>query len=225
MKTLTKFLSILALGTVIFTSCQKDPNLNDLDNKYIVQTEYKDGTDFNKLSSYFINDTVYVIGGSKDEKVQKWDYETNERAKALIDEVKANLDSRGYTEQNDTVGVDMTIQLTYFQNTQFFVGGNYNWWNYWNTWGGGWYWGYYPYYPSYYYPAVYSYKIGTFIIDVMDNKATPVMIKGEDNEEYPSKPVIWNMNASGQMGSEQYNQDVLKWSINQGFEQSPYFKK
>lgn len=224
MRTLTKFLFVLTLGALAFTSCQKDPNLDDLDNKYIVQTEYKDGTNFSNYSTYFINDTVYVIGGSKDQKVEKWDYATNAKAKGLIDQVTANMNARGYTAQTDTAGVDLNIQLTYIQDTQYFLAGYNYWWDYWNTWG-GWYWGYYPYYPSYYYPVGYAYKVGTFITDVVDNKAAPIMVKGADNQNHPSKPVVWNLTASGQMGSTAYNQAVIEWSINQGFEQSPYFKK
>lgn len=221
MKRLTT-LTLLSLSLLIIsTSCKKDPDMDKLDNDYLVETNYKQGTDFASKSTYFINDTVYVIGGNGDQKIQKWDYETNANAKAIINTIKDNMSAKGYKNQTDTVGVDLGIQVTYFENLEYFTQFYNYWWDYWDYWGGGWYWDYYPYYPYPVYPITYSYQVGSLEIDMIDNKAKPVTI----NNKKIVKPVIWNSYATGlNSGNEQFDQKLIVQSINKSFAQSPYLQ-
>ena len=225
MKFFKAFLAVGIVGAAAFTSCQKDPSMDDLDNKYIVQTEKASDVNFGKFSTYFVNDTVFVIGGSNDEKTEKWDYEKSTRAKGMIDKVIQNMDERGYTRleravDGTTPNAQLGLQIVYMQNAYLYYGYGYNsWYDYWGAWNGGWNWG--GYYPGYYsYPLAYSYSTGSVIVDMMDNTA-PVKIAADSHEE--GKPIIWNAYASGLLSSNKtYNQNVVEWSIDQAFDQSPY---
>lgn len=228
MKLLKLSFALFAVGVFVFTSCEKDPDWDQSDNKYVVQTEYDAKADFKKFGSYFINDTVYVIGGDSDKKIERWNYRESARARGLIDNVVKNMDACGYTRVLNSSGTgepafDLGLQVVYVQDTRFMVGLGYNsWWDYWNVWGGGWYWGwnYPPYYP---FPVYYSYSVGAVIVDMIDNNSDPVQTPGEHK---PSKPVVWNAYARGELSSNNtFNQQVAEWSINQAFVQSPYLKK
>lgn len=216
MKT-TKLLScLLPLVLLLFTACEKDPDTDDLSVDLVVRTDYMQDAEFVKKPKYFIGDTIYVIGSSKDKKTEKWAYGTNEKAKEMLDLVKDRMDTYGYEVQADTTGVDLRMQITYIEDMYYYLQLYYDyWWDYWENWG-GWYWGYYPYYP---YPVFYTYKTGSLIIDMVDNKATPIeMSKGKK-----AKPVIWNTYASGLIsGNKNFNQKLVLKAINEAFDQSPY---
>ncbi len=51
------FLFALAV-TALFSSCEKDPDLNKLDSDYAVYTNYDNGIQFNKFSSYYLPDSI-----------------------------------------------------------------------------------------------------------------------------------------------------------------------
>lgn len=55
------FLFALAV-TALFSSCEKDPDLNKLDSDYAVYTNYDNGIQFNKFSSYYLPDSILVAG-------------------------------------------------------------------------------------------------------------------------------------------------------------------
>lgn len=85
------FLFALAV-TALFSSCEKDPDLNKLDSDYAVYTNYDNGIQFNKFSSYYLPDSILVAGGGM--KAQYW---KDENAQKIISEVVAEMDDRGYT--------------------------------------------------------------------------------------------------------------------------------
>lgn len=205
-------------GVFVFTSCEKDPDWDDLDYNYIVQTDYKEGTDFDKYSLYSVNDTVYVIGSSNSEDgIEKWVYSESARARGMIDQVIKNMNDRGYIVADAAMEKpELTFQLVYIQDMRYYWGYYGSWWDYWGYWTGS-NWGYYPY------PVVYSYAVGSVIVDMLDNNGEPIQNPGEHK---PRKPVIWNAYATGQLSSSnQFNQEVAEWSINQAFNQSPYLRK
>lgn len=59
------FLLILLLA-----SCQKDPDMSKLDNDFVVYTNHDSKTDFKSFTTFYIPDSVLVIGNS--EKPQYW---------------------------------------------------------------------------------------------------------------------------------------------------------
>ncbi len=228
MKSLKKLFVLVAFGVFIFTSCEKDPDWDQSDNKYVVKTEYDNKADFNKFGTYFVNDTVYVIGSNSDKKIERWNYKESARARGMIDNVIKNMDAYGYKRVVQMADMpkpdfDLGLQVVYIQDTRYMIGTGYNsWWDYWGAWGGGWSWGwnYPPYYP---YPVYYTYSVGSVIVDMIDNNGTPAQVPGEHK---PRKPIVWNAYAQGELStSNNFNQQVAEWSINQAFVQSPYLKK
>ena len=54
------FLLILLLA-----SCQKDPDMSKLDNDFVVYTNHDSKTDFKSFTTFYIPDSVLVIGNSE----------------------------------------------------------------------------------------------------------------------------------------------------------------
>ena len=105
------FLFALAV-TALFSSCEKDPDLNKLDSDYAVYTNYDNSIQFNKFSSYYLPDSILVAGGGM--KAQYW---KDENAQKIISEVVAEMDDRGYTRVDDKEKADIGLQLSYAQQT------------------------------------------------------------------------------------------------------------
>ena len=53
----------LALAAVAFCSCQKEPSTSDLHGDYLVYTAHDTGTDFSAIDTYFLPDSILLIGG------------------------------------------------------------------------------------------------------------------------------------------------------------------
>ena len=90
------FLFALAV-TALFSSCEKDPDLNKLDSDYAVYTNYDNGIQFNKFSSYYLPDSILVAGGGM--KAQYW---KDENAQKIISEVVAETVSYTHLRAHDT---------------------------------------------------------------------------------------------------------------------------
>lgn len=212
------FILLVSIGAFLsLASCDKNPNFDKMDDDYIVRTDYDKQFDFGSKVTYFLSDTVYVIDGSSKFKMDKWEYNTNKNAEAILDVINYQMKAVGYEPTKDTAKADMTFFVTYFNDVQAYYNNYNNWWDYWSAWG-GWYWGYYPAYPSYYAP-VYTYQLGSIEIDIIDQKATPKMVK----QGYNTKPIVWSTYATGlNSGSNAYDRTLVVNAINQAFAQSPY---
>lgn len=218
-------LSIALLGAVIgFGSCQKEPSTSSLRDEYLVYTAYDQKADFQAITTYYIPDSILLIGpGAVDDagnKVAK--YWKDQDALALIGAVVAELDARGYTRIADPLErqmADVGLQLSYVEETTYFVGYNDPYW-----------WGYYPYYwdPGYwgswwggwYYPfrTYYGYTTGSLLQEMVD-------LTAEESSDR-KLPVIWNSYISGLLhGNNAININEAVEAIDQAFEQSPYLKK
>ena len=62
----------LALAAVAFCSCQKEPSTSDLHGDYLVYTAHDTGTDFSAIDTYFLPDSILLIGGS--DRTEYWMY-------------------------------------------------------------------------------------------------------------------------------------------------------
>ena len=54
----------LALVVAAFCSCQKEPSTSDLHRDYLVYTAHDTGTDFAAIDTYYIPDSILIIGNS-----------------------------------------------------------------------------------------------------------------------------------------------------------------
>lgn len=199
---------LLAFMTLAVVSCEKDPDMGQLDNDMVVYTDYDNQTDFSKFQTYFLPDSILEVGSHRAV------YWKDENAQKLIKAVESEMNSRGYQritdpEQKNTA--DLGVQLSYIAQTTTVVSGGYwgGWWDYayWGPWWGGWY---YPYTVS------YSYNTNSLIMEMVD--------LSESGTENAKLPVVWYSKASGYQYNSQYDILLMNDAISQAFEQSPYIQ-
>ena len=76
----------ILLAVFAFAACEKDPDMDKLDNDYLVYTNYDKKADFKQFSTYYIPDSVLVIGDKKDPEYWKGEagYTGKLRSKYLL---------------------------------------------------------------------------------------------------------------------------------------------
>lgn len=199
---------ILATICVFITSCQKDPDTDKLDRNYLVYTNYDIDTDFSAIESFYVIDSILIIGNS--EKPTYW---KNNNSQQIINAYNDRLESRGYIRVPEPGEADVILQLSYINNTYYFTSfGPGPWWNsypgYWNWGGWGWY---YPY------TFNYSYSTGSIIAELVNTNAPTAQ-----NDRLT---VIWNAYICGLLNGNNLSLSRTMSAIDQAFIQSPYLKK
>lgn len=198
-------LPLLAI-LVAFTSCEKDPDTDKLDDNYLVLTNYDIGTDFASFDSFFVIDSILIINDQT-----KATYWKNENSQRIVDAFNEHFKARGYTAADKGAEADIVLQLSYVSTTYYFNNTVGPWWynypGYWNWGGGGWY---YPF--SFY----YTYSTGSIIGELVDRKS----------ERSDKKlTIVWNTYISGLLYGNNLSYYRTMNAINQAFEQSPYLVK
>ena len=120
-----KLIPIL-LAVFALVSCEKDPDMDKLDNEYLVFTSHDTSTKFNDFSTYYIPDSILIIGDKKDPEYWK-----DENAQTIINAFKTKMNAAGYTAV-DKDDADLGLQVSYVASTYYFHG-YYNdgpWWGY-----------------------------------------------------------------------------------------------
>lgn len=204
---------MIALLAAAVASCQKDPSTSDLHKDYLVYTDYDGGTKFSSFGTYYIPDSILLIGGA-----DKTEYWKNTQALEIIDKVVANLDKRGFVRTEEKALADLGIQLSYVRRATYFVGYDLPYW-----------WWYYPYYwtPGYWgdwlgwhypYRVYYGYTAGSLLVEMLNLDA--------DRESGKKLPVVWDSFIGGLLSSDaEINQQRTLEALDQAFVQSPYLKK
>ena len=62
---------LLAVFAIAFVSCEKDPDMDKLDSKYLVYTNYDTKADFKAFETYYLPDSILVIGNIKTPNIGK----------------------------------------------------------------------------------------------------------------------------------------------------------
>ena len=207
-----KKLFLFTIPLVLLASCEKDPDMENLDGDLAVYTDYAPDADFGSFDTYYLPDSILEPGQGRDATYWKDDY-----AQMLISEVSLLMDGRGFTRLAGEEGketADLGLQMTYIaQTNQVATGGlYYGWWDY------G-YWG--PWWSSWYYPyaVTYSYDTGTLLLELVD------LTKASDDGTARRLPVVWYANAQGySFGNSRADAALLLRAIDQAFAQSPYVK-
>ena len=206
--TMTKISLCFLVIICVVTGCRKTPDFSQLSDEFIVSTSQDKNASFNSYNTYFISDTVIYIGGIGSDSIL-----VGPNALQLVQAVKNNLNSRGYTFVSRSENPDIGLILSAIKDINVIIEYYPGWWD---GYYGGCYWYYYCY--PYYYPwtSVYTYTTGTVILNMYDlkNANADSQIKG-----------IWNTTALGALGSST-SQNIGNGvdAINQGFEQSPYIQ-
>ncbi len=203
-----RVLLLASFVSLLFASCQKDPDMDKLDNDYLVYTNYDVGTDFKKFDTYYVIDSILIIGN--DDKTAYWN---NANSEKIVTAFSDQLEAAGYLPAANTDDADIVLQLSYISETYYFpLYGNGPWWNgypgYWNWGGWGWY---YPY------SFTYSYSTGSIIGELVNTNApTP------QNDKLT---VVWNTYICGLLNGNNLSLSRTMEAISQAFKQSPYLSK
>lgn len=197
---------LAALGSVLFSSCLKQPDLDQLTNNLVVATNIDDEADLSSFSTYYISDSVaYLANGPTDTII------SNSNVQQLVDAVKSNMNARGYTFVAKGSNPDMGINMGIIKNTSATIIYPGWWWGY-PGWWDPWYWGWY--YP-YYYPWSVTYVVttGTILIDLVNRK----------NAQADGKlSILWSAVLGGAVASDvNTNVQLGVNAINQAFAQTP----
>lgn len=213
-KILPFFLLVLLLA-----SCQKDPDMSKLSDDFVVFTDYNKDAKFDSFNTFYIPDSVMVIGNS--ENPEFW---TVAEAGDIVTTLVNSMEGRGYARSTDKVDADLGLQVSFVKNVNYFTNYNdnsywwwgypgYRWWyNYWgnNIWN-GW---------DYPYTVVYSYSVGSLLVELVNLKTPlPKIVDAK-------LPVLWTAYMTGLLsGSDKVNIQLSTRAIEQAFVQSPYIKK
>ena len=198
------------LLTVLQEGCLKSPDFDQLSADFVVTTKTDSSKNFSSFRTYYISDTVAYHSDVVTDTILN-----NASSKQLVDAVKQNMNSLGYTFVAKGGKPDLGINMGVLKNTTVSVvyGG---WWDYWYGWWDPWYWGWY--YP-YYYPWAYAYSIttGSVVITMADLKDAPT----DQNLR-----IVWLSIMGGAVG-DNLDANVQRGvtAINQAFTQSPLLKR
>ena len=200
----------ILLAVFAFAACEKDPDMDKLDNDYLVYTNYDKKANFKEFTTYYFPDKILVISDKEEPE-----YLEGEAAQEILAAYKSNMDQRGYTMAASKEEAQLGIQVSYIKSTYFFTDyGQPEWWwgypgywgsGYWGNWGGGWY---YPY------AVNYSYSTNSFITEIVNL----------DAPEGPKEklPILWTSYMTGLVYSSNMNKALAVKGVNQAFTQSPY---
>ena len=201
-----------ALIAVAFCACQKEPSTSDLHRDYLVYTAHDTDTDFAAIDTYYVPDSILVIGNS-----DKTEYWKDADAQEIIGTVADLMESRNFVRTDDKETAQTGLQISYVERVTYFVGYDYPYW-----------WWYYPYYwaPGYWgdwlgwhypYQVYYGYTAGSMLIEMVDLTA--------DRQSNRKLPVIWDSFIGGLLtSSHKVNMQRTLDAVNQAFMQSPYLE-
>ncbi len=205
-KVLACLLVACALG-----SCEKDPDMSELDSDFAVYTQYDPDFDFSQATTFYLPDSILTAGEGL-----KREYWKDENAQTLVDQVAQELTRRGYVRSNDKDAADVGVQMTYVETTVNmvgFVGGYWDgWWSsgFWGPyWGGGWY---MPF------PISYQYDTGSIVLEMVDLASADA---GDPSRN--QLPIVWRASSEGYLSSSsRVNMTLVQRAIEQSFDQSSY---
>ena len=192
----------------LLCSCEKDPDTDKLDNDYLVLTNYDSNTDFGKINSFYVIDSILII----DNQADKPKYWNNENSQKIVNAYNDNFISCGYTQAASGEEADVVFQLSYINTTYYFNNSVGPWWNsypgYWNWGGHGWY---YPFL------VPYSFSTGSIIGELVDLQSRL--------SETDKLTVVWNAYICGLLSGNSLSMSRTLDGIDQAFSQSHYLSK
>lgn len=208
-----KMIPLMLLAILSLAACEKEPDSGELDYKFMVYTDHDTGHDFSAARTYYLPDSILLIGNYPTPKYWKDDY-----AQRIIGTYAGNMDDLGYVRAKKREDADLGLQVSYVESTYHAIvtGSPEWWWNYPGYWDLG-YWGnwghwYYPY------AVHYSFSTGAFIAEMLDLKAP----QGEDEQ----LPVVWSSYLAGQLsGMQAFDVQQAIDGVNQSFAQSAYLAR
>lgn len=200
----------LALLVLMLSACQKEPSTGSLHRDFVVYTAHDTSADFAAFETYFLPDSILLIGG-----YNKPAYWKDADAQEIIATMADALSERGFVRVGLQEEADLGFQISYVEERTYFVGANYPYW-----------WWYYPYYwsPTYWgdwsgwhypFPVVYDYTTGSLLVEALNLVEEPTQNR--------KLPIVWDSFMGGLLtASEELNLQRTLTAVEQAFEQSPY---
>jgi hypothetical protein len=190
-----------------------NPDMSKLENEFVVFTDYDKETNFGSYTSYYIPDSVLIIGRKKPQ------YATESEIIRIIDVIVDNMNERGYIRSESKDEADLGIQVSYIEDVSYFYDytASHWWWGYPGYWSPGYWGGYWGdwYYP---YPVRYSYAVGSLLTEMVDLK--------EKSSENNRLKVLWTGYMTALVSvSGNINVSRAITAVNQSFMQSSYIAK
>jgi hypothetical protein len=204
---------IIILFTGLAWGCQTEPDSAELIDQMVVSTNFDPTADFTSYQTYAIpTDTIGFISNNSSDTIIVSPENTFPRT--VLNVLKQEIDSRGYTRVDRTENPDLGINVMLANDFNVFQEVVYpDYYGY----PGSYYSGYYGYGSYYSYPYIntYAYNTGVLIIEIVDLKnRTP------DNKV----KVIWDAYL-GDVYSTINREKTSAEAIGQAFTQSPYIGK
>jgi hypothetical protein len=191
------FMLIMALGLIFSLSCTKYPQTEErLLEDLAILTQYDTKADFNSYKTFSVPNAIVKITDNDTTMI------TNQTATAVLNQISADMQSRGFVLAIAPQIPDLGIQVIYFQNTYIYTY-YYDWWGYYPY-----YYYYYPYYPVYY----SSYTTGMVNIELADLKNADPVNKRMD--------LRWNAFIRGLLTGDHTTSEITA-AVDQAFEQTP----
>jgi hypothetical protein len=201
-------LVLLTITAIInFNSCYNDYGLN-IEEYNIVATFYDKNSDFSKMQTYVMPDSInhIVREGTEDTISREFD-------DLILAQIDLNMQTLGYQKienfsRQNPPDLIMDVAITSMEQWQGYM--NYYWCGYWGLYPGLAIW--YPWYSG---ESVYTYSSGTVLINMLDSDRIDI--------EESKIASIWVGTINGLLRDTTGNMhERLSSSINQCFEQSPY---
>jgi hypothetical protein len=204
----------LLFTALLFASCEKVPNLDEVQEDYVVYTQYDKDANFSKGKHFYVPDSVLVVSG----KGRGATYLDASDANDIINAYSIQMEKRGYVKTADKTEANYGLQISYVESTYYFIN-SVSWWSDYP-----WYWSpsyWWPWYDGnwfYPYQFIYKYTYGSLICEMID-------LSSVSEVSSSSKPtVIWNNYITGIYYIDSNMLPRLVKAVNQSFEQSPYIK-
>ncbi len=202
-----KFL-YLFIAVFAVTSCQKDPDMGDLSDDYVVFTT--NDPDYFTATTTPSNPTVFIPAAIREVQADgtpvNWD---DANAQSIINVFRTNLAAMNYdVTAPDAASADLVLNLTYAKDVTIYVDYPTYWW-----WDGYWPYWYYPY-P---YPYVYGYAVASIVGELIQ----PGVVESDT-----TNPVVWNAFVGGyDYGNKAVDTPYFVKGAQQAFNQSPYLER
>lgn len=200
------------IGSVVFSSCNREPEPIDLIKYMLVQTEYNESfvneefSVFNTYNTFYIREDTIGFVSTLSDKEYLINSDVTDFVSPVVDSVRDGFSEAGFQQVGEDENPDFAVNVILLENFNYYQVLNFS----------GYYpGGYYNYY-NYYYPVVTTYYSNyvTLVIQVVDNK----------NPENGDYPIIWTT-LIGDIGAAvdpaDRKQRTLE-AIGQAFTQSPY---
>jgi hypothetical protein len=203
-------IAFIPLLLVLLTiSCKKNPikNLN-VEESWVYISSGNNGINFSNFSSVTIPDSIILISNRQGSN----NYETNALAQSMIAEVKAIMQSRGYTLTSKNNNPDLGISIARIDNSYTNVAAVNGWWD--------------PYYgywdPTFWGYAGYSWAPTQFVFYNTTESAWAIDIIDLKNTSGNSLQILWSGTIRGE---EIFNPQAVPLIVKGLFEIAPYIKR